>query len=190
LDGPAPTLFEIYERLLLRLQSRPKSTQDLIRSALIWILFPRQPLNFKELCQAVTIRVGSEKEPAPAAIKQIRKFCSSLIREAADGNHLEAAHFTVEEFFNNITKDSHPHIAHFCLSKEGAYLEISKVCLTYLNFKDFISMQSITGPSMQKTTGLIRMFLYWQSNFSSLRCQPISSFGVIIFFSVMILEMT
>jgi len=137
LDGPAPTLFEIYERLLLRLQSRPKSTQDLIRSALIWILFPRQPLNFKQLCEATTIRIGSEKKAAPAALNQIRKFCSSLIREAADGNHLEAAHFTVEEFFNNITKDSHPHIAHFCLSKEGAYLEISKVCLTYLNFKDF-----------------------------------------------------
>jgi hypothetical protein len=44
---------------------------------------------------------------------------------------------TVKEFFNNITKDSHPHIAHFCLSKEGVYLEFSKVCLTYLNFKDF-----------------------------------------------------
>jgi len=60
-----------------------------------------------------------------------------LIREAADGEHLEAAHFTVKEFFNNITKDSHPHIAHFCLSKKEAYLELSKVCLTYLSFKDF-----------------------------------------------------
>ena len=60
-----------------------------------------------------------------------------MIREAADGEHLEAAHFTVKEFFNNITKDSHPHIAHFCLSKKEAYLELSKVCLTYLSFKDF-----------------------------------------------------
>ena len=42
-------------------------------------------------------------------------------------------------------------------------------------------MQSITGPSMQKTIGLMRMFLYWQSNFSSLRCRPISNFGVTLF---------
>ncbi|KAN0119232.1 ankyrin [Hyaloscypha variabilis] len=137
LDGPAPTLFDIYERLLLRLQRRPKSTQDLVKSALIWILFPVRSLSIKELCEVVTIRTGSKEKPSPVASNQIRKFCSSLIREAADGKHLEAAHFTVKEFFNNITKESHPHIAHFCLSKTEAYLEFSKVCLTYINFKDF-----------------------------------------------------
>jgi hypothetical protein len=83
------------------------------------------------------MRTGSKEKPSPVASNQIRKFCSSLIREAADGQHLEAAHFTVKGFFNNITKESHPHIAHFCLSKTEAYLEFSKVCLTYINFKDF-----------------------------------------------------
>jgi regulator of sigma D len=137
LDGPAPTLFDIYERLLLRVQRRPKSTQDLLKSALIWILFPVRSLSIKQLCEVVTIRTGSKEKPSPVASNQIRKFCSSLIREAADGEHLEAAHFTVKEFFNSITKESHPHIAHFCLSKTEAYLEFSKVCLTYINFKDF-----------------------------------------------------
>jgi ankyrin repeat protein len=141
LDGPAPTLFEIYERLLLRLQGRPKSTQSLVKSALLWILFSEKPLNFGELCEAVAVRIsntGNEKKPNPASLNQIRKFCSSLIREAADGKRLEAAHFTVTEFFESITRESHPHIAHFCLSKEGAWLEFSKVCLTYLNFKVFL----------------------------------------------------
>lgn len=137
LDGPAPSLFKIYERLLLRLQSRPKSTQDLVKSTLTWILFANDWLDIKTLCEAVAIRAGSEKKSGPAAPNQIRKFCSSLIREAADGKHLEAAHFTVKEFFNSITKDSHPHIAHFCLLKDDAYLEFSTICLTYLNFKDF-----------------------------------------------------
>jgi ankyrin repeat protein len=137
LDIPAPTLFAIYERLLLRLQSRPKSTQALVRSVLIWILFSPHSLSMKELCEAVTIPTGSKEKPSAVALNQIRKFCSSLIREAANGNHLEAAHFTVKEFFCAITKESHPHISYFCLSKEEAYLEFSKVCLTYLNFKDF-----------------------------------------------------
>jgi ankyrin repeat protein len=79
----------------------------------------------------------SEEKPNPAALNQIRKFCGSLIREAADGKQLEPAHFTVQEFFNSITQDSHPHIAQFCLSKNEPYLELTKVSLTYLNFKDF-----------------------------------------------------
>jgi ankyrin repeat protein len=139
LDGLAPTLFEIYERLLIRVQSRPKSTQDLVKFALMWILFSTDRLTNKELCEAVTIRTGSVKKPVPMALNQIRKFCSSLIREAEYGgrHRLEVAHFTVTEFFNSITEESHPHIAQFCFSEEKVTLEFSKVCLTYLNFNDF-----------------------------------------------------
>lgn len=137
LDLPAPSLDEIYERLLLRVQTKPKTTQDLVKSALNWILFSAHPLEINALCEAVMIRIGSEKKPVPTTLSQIRRFCSSLIRESADGKILEVAYFTVKEFFNSINKESHPHISRFCLSEEEAYLEFSKVSLTYFNFNDF-----------------------------------------------------
>ena len=121
----------------MRLKTRPKSAQDLVAFSLMWILFAEERLDIKELCEAVSIRTGGENKPRAATLNQIRKLCSSLIREAADGNYLEAAHFTVKEFFNKITKESYPHIAQFCISKEHAYSEFSKACLTYLNFKNF-----------------------------------------------------
>lgn len=140
MDSAPPTLFEIYEHLLLRIQSRPKSTQYLVKAALTWIFYAREPLSIEELCEAVSICTSgtiSDKKPVPAALKQIRKFCGSLIRETADGTRLEAAHFTVKEFFSSLSKDLYPHIASFCLSRKEAYREFSKVCLIYLNLKDF-----------------------------------------------------
>jgi ankyrin repeat protein len=90
------------------------------------------------LCEVVSIIIGDTEKRSPASIRYIRKFCSSLVRQSNDGNHLEAAHFTVKEFLNSINPELHPTIARFYLTKETAFLEMSQMCLTYLNFESFI----------------------------------------------------
>jgi hypothetical protein len=68
----------------------------------------------------------------------ILKWCSSLVRKTPDGDKLELAHFTVEEFLRAIdaTKSDSPY-AKYSISPEKQNLSLAKLCLTYLLFEDF-----------------------------------------------------
>jgi hypothetical protein len=68
----------------------------------------------------------------------ILKWCSSLVRKTPDGDKLELAHFTVEEFLRAIdaTKSDSPY-AKYRISPEEQNLSLAKLCLTYLLFEDF-----------------------------------------------------
>jgi ankyrin repeat protein len=131
LESLPPSLYETYERILLRLLKKPKPTQDFVIRSLRWILFASEPLPLPSLCEAVAVLENDSDRRVPVAASDILKHCGSLIRKSVDENYLQSAHFSVKEFFSNITPSSHPQLAEFCSTEP--HLELGVSCLTYLN---------------------------------------------------------
>ena len=96
-------------------------------------------MNTAQLCEAISINFGDKCRDVEAIPDEteILRNCSSLVRLSVDGRRFEFAHFTVEEFLKNLdgTKDGEFVAYHISLNRIGN--ELSKVCLTYLNFVDF-----------------------------------------------------
>jgi hypothetical protein len=99
-----------------------------------------EPLLTKELLQAVSISEGDTKldHDAMPDKEGILKWCNSLVKRTLDGDRLELAHFTVEEFLLAIDR-SEPRspYARYKIFPGKENLPLAKLCLTYLLFEDF-----------------------------------------------------
>ncbi|PMD27144.1 hypothetical protein NA56DRAFT_697312 [Hyaloscypha hepaticicola] len=140
LNSLPPTLFATYERILDRVNASSSDTQKLVQRVLTWIVCSEEPLSTKELLQAVSISEGDTKLDHDAMPDEegILKWCSSLVRRTPDGDRLELAHFTVEEFLLAID-GSGPRspYARYKIFPGKENLPLAKLCLTYLLFEDF-----------------------------------------------------
>ena len=138
LDSLPPDLNATYERILSRVNQSNPETQKLVRRALRWIT-DEYTLTTEALCEAVSIDFGNTKRD-PQAIPdefEILHWCSSLVRKSTDGISLELAHFTVQEFLQQIDPRRNPSIGAYQIDCGADDLIRAKVCLTYLNFEDF-----------------------------------------------------
>lgn len=135
-----PTLFATYERILDRVNASNHDTQELVRRVLTWIVCSKRPLSTKELLEAVSISEGDEEldRDAMPDVEGILKWCSSLVRRTPDGDRLELAHFTVEEFLIAVNEEEpNSRYAKYRVSRKDQDLSLAKLCLTYLEFDDF-----------------------------------------------------
>jgi len=144
LNSLPPTLYATYERILDRVNASNADTQQLVQRALMWIICSKEPLSSKELLEAVSISegdIGLDVDAIPDE-EGILKWCSSLVRRTPDGDRLELAHFTVEEFLFAIdAKAPNSPYAKYKVSSEDQNIVLSKLCLTYLLFEDFQNTQ-------------------------------------------------
>ncbi|KAI4126476.1 MAG: hypothetical protein LQ338_003726 [Usnochroma carphineum] len=153
LDSLPPDLKSTYERILNRVNQSNPEAQKLVRRSLRWIANVLEPdpesyqfdridteyFNTRALCEAVSIDLGSAKRN-PQTIPdefEILHWCSSLVRKSADGQSLELAHFTVEEFLKQIDPGRDLSIAQYRIEPITDGIILAKVCLTYLNLEDF-----------------------------------------------------
>ena len=92
-----------------------------------------------ELCEAISINLGDKYRDLEAVPDEteILRNCRSFIRLSVDGRRFEFAHFTVEEFLKNLDSTGDGEFAAYHISSNHIENELSKVCLTYLNFLDF-----------------------------------------------------
>ena len=92
-----------------------------------------------ELCEAISINLGDKYRDLEAVPDEteILRNCRSFIRLSVDGRRFEFAHFTVEEFLKNLDSTGDGEFAAYHISSNHIETELSKVCLTYLNFLDF-----------------------------------------------------
>jgi len=138
-----PTLFATYERILDRVNASNEHTQLLVQRVLTWIICSNEPLPTKQLLEAVSIEESDTKLDRDAMPDEegILQWCSSLIRRTPDGQTLELAHFTVEEFLLAIDC-SQPNSAYrrYSVNAEKKNLSLAKFCLKYLEFEDFQGM--------------------------------------------------
>jgi hypothetical protein len=100
----------------------------------------KEPLSTKELLEAVSISEGDTELDSDAMPDEegILKWCSSLVRKTPNGERLELAHFTVEEFLLEIDANelNNPY-ARYKITPEDQDLALAKLCMTYLLFNDF-----------------------------------------------------
>ena len=136
-----PDLTSTYARILNRVNQSNPDTQKLVRRALRWITCVDRTNNFttEALCEAVSIDLGSTRRDSQAIpdVFEILHWCSSLVRKSANGNTLELAHFTVQEFLQQIDPRRDISFGAYRIDPESDELTLAKVCLTYLNFEDF-----------------------------------------------------
>lgn len=140
LNSLPPTLFATYERILDRVNTSNSDTQKLVQSVLTWVVCSKEPLSTKELLEAVSISDGDTELDHDAMPDEegILRWCSSLVRRTPNGDRLELAHFTVEEFLRAIDgSEPRSPYARYKISPEEENLPLAKLCLTYLLFKDF-----------------------------------------------------
>lgn len=123
-----------------RVNASNHDTQQLVQRVLTWIVCSKRPLSTNELLEAVSITKGDTELDVDAMPDEegILKWCSSLVRRTPDGDKLELAHFTVEEFLLAIdSNDPNSHYAKYRISPIEQDLNLAKLCLTYLEFEDF-----------------------------------------------------
>ena len=133
-----PSLHETYERILQRVNQRDEHVRTLVRRTLCWTLFTKQPINIITLQEALSIAedltaVDPSNKPD---VQKILKYCNSLIRKSIDGNYLEIAHFTVEEFLCR-SPNSDFDTTEYQFSPGSGDLHLAEMCLRYLRFRDF-----------------------------------------------------
>jgi hypothetical protein len=104
------------------------------------IFAPDAQLNMRLLCEAVSIDVrASSLDPRKRVdAEEVLISCSSLVRLSADGDHMEAAHFTVEEYLQAIDPVRKPHLARFRLSEDLANHYKATLCLSTLLFDNVV----------------------------------------------------
>jgi hypothetical protein len=123
-----------------RVNASNSDTQQLVQRVLTWIVCSKEPLSTIELLEAVSISEGDAELDFEAMPDEegILKWCSSLVRRTPDGNRLELAHFTVEEFLLAIdgNEPNNPY-GRYRISPTEQDLSLAKLRLTYLEFEDF-----------------------------------------------------
>ena len=99
LSSLPPDLFSSYKRLLLDINKKPPSSRLLVQRALKWIL-SEGAIETKALLEALSVKPGTTclSNAAMPHEDRVLQLCGSLIRKSADGEYLESAHFTVQEF--------------------------------------------------------------------------------------------
>lgn len=141
LESLPPDLNSTYERILSRVNQSNPETQKLVRRALRWIANKdvRSKFTIEALCEAVSINFGSTRRNSQAIPDEfeILRSCGSLVRKSASGRKLELAHFTVQEFLQQIDPRRDFLIGAYRIHPRKDKLILAKVCLTYLNFEDF-----------------------------------------------------
>ncbi|KAL8835784.1 MAG: hypothetical protein Q9170_003178 [Blastenia crenularia] len=137
-----PTLNATYERILRRVNASNRDVQILVSRALKWIMYEldeRNCFDTAALCEAISINSADTERDSDKISdnSEILRWCSSLVRQATDSDYLELAHFTVQEFLQGISPEESGEFVAYRAVPDCADEELAKVCLTYLNFRDF-----------------------------------------------------
>lgn len=121
------TLHETYERILLRIK---KPTLPLVIRTLQWLVYGSPKLRAEALLEALSIDDESkilDFEARPTE-DDLQFYCSSFIRRT--GEYFELAHFTVQEFFQNLDMEA-SHLSALRITPATTNLLASR-CLSYL----------------------------------------------------------
>ncbi|KAH8747334.1 hypothetical protein BGZ57DRAFT_971246 [Hyaloscypha finlandica] len=135
-----------YERILL---DNSPSGQQLLRRALLILVYSARPIMLAEMAEFAVIKAGAgEIDPGDRfdSPERILRFCKSLV--VTVGNHVSLAHYTVKEYLLS-EKIRNGKAKLFALGRDEAELEISTICLTYLRLR--AAPTYVLGHNLQDT---------------------------------------
>ncbi|XEU97452.1 hypothetical protein FSHL1_002738 [Fusarium sambucinum] len=128
-----PTLFETYDRVLLKVMDCPAETQACVRKALHWLALGLPGMQISALCQAISIKQNINKLDADDIIDRevLSRHCGCLLRKSLDDSYFEFAHFTVLEYLRDTS------IGDFRYSENDAYRSYAETAASFLLFSCF-----------------------------------------------------
>jgi len=130
-----PDLNETYRRMIL--QINPSFT-DVARRALMWLSAAQRPLTIDELGEAVIIDLGEtelDPEARLCSTLDVIYACGCLIENFDNSPFVALAHHSVKDYLcSSELQNTAPK---FYLQVKERNIELAKICLTYLLYKDF-----------------------------------------------------
>ncbi|EHK16458.1 uncharacterized protein TRIVIDRAFT_227323 [Trichoderma virens Gv29-8] len=132
----------VYKRAMIRIESLGKSTQELAKTILSWIVHAKRTLSISELQHAVAVKPGESELNSKfiPSIETIGTICAGLITIDIPGNTVRLVHYTTQEYFERT------HEMWFPNSKSN----IKTICITYLSFSAFESGYCSTDAEFQE----------------------------------------
>ncbi|RSM03513.1 hypothetical protein CDV31_010444 [Fusarium ambrosium] len=136
-----PTLPATYERILLKMDNDyDEETKQLVQRTLLLVFrgFPAERLSVRELCEAISISEDSDTLDDDAIVEKqdILRWCGSLLRTAREGQDIEFAHYTVQEYLQNDCQ-THPTLGVYSVSEAKSRSLYLRLSLRYLTLRDF-----------------------------------------------------
>lgn len=132
------TLTETLSEALQRIIKQGKSA--IANKAFQWIAIAKRPLTLDELREVISIKVGQQSSNPGQLVNDINRlptWCENLVRIDEESRTAEFAHKAVHKF---ITEGSPgPDYAEFHFKTEEADHHAGEICVTYLNFSDFVA---------------------------------------------------
>jgi hypothetical protein len=96
-------------------------------------------LSLRQLRQVLYVEAGDvwarpSREPQ---VDDILAFCSSFVRLSGNGDWIEFAQFTVEEYLKAIDPRKKPQLDRYRWEHARANVYLARTCLTYVNLENF-----------------------------------------------------
>ncbi|KAF4810565.1 Ankyrin repeat and KH domain-containing protein 1 [Colletotrichum siamense] len=132
------TLTETLSRALQRIIKQGKSA--IANKAFQWIAIAKRPLTLDELREVISMKVGqtcSNPGQLVNGIDRLPMWCENLVRVDEESRTAEFAHKAVHKFI--VEGSSGPDYAKFHFKPEDADHHAGEICVTYLNFSDFVT---------------------------------------------------
>ncbi|KAF3808773.1 hypothetical protein GCG54_00010964 [Colletotrichum gloeosporioides] len=132
------TLTETLSRALRRIIKQGKA--GIANKAFQWIAIAKRPLTLDELREAISMKVGqpsSNPGQLVNGIERLPTWCENLVRVDEESRTAEFAHKAVHKFI--VEGSSGPDYAQFHFKTEDADHHAGEICVTYLNFSEFVT---------------------------------------------------
>lgn len=145
-----PTLFDTYDRILMRVEEYNDEVKQLVRKTLL-LLFDAPPFSSRELCESISLHEDEDclEEDDIVAEEDILRWCSSLVRtkdimiRGILTETIELAHFTVREYLDALgTKPislQYPELQQYAIPADNGHVFRTYVYLRFLTMDDLDS---------------------------------------------------
>ncbi|KAF4953124.1 hypothetical protein FGADI_6274 [Fusarium gaditjirri] len=136
LDKLPPTLYQSYDRILLKTDGYDDSVKRLVKRALLLLAASHFSLRFEEICEAISLEDDATTLDDDEIVEEedLLRWCSSLVRvnKSSSSRHgktrIQFAHFTVQEYLQSLTSRNLDH-QHAQLSAHLARLQTVQLLL-------------------------------------------------------------
>ncbi|KAJ5738434.1 hypothetical protein N7493_001589 [Penicillium malachiteum] len=124
--GPS-RLDDTYLQAVERIENQSKGYRELARRTLSWLTYSKRALSLPEIQHALAVRTGAKDldEKFIADAITLASICAGLIIVDQRSESIDFIHYTTKEYFESTGE------------LEGAKIQISTTCITYLSLKVF-----------------------------------------------------
>lgn len=130
----------------MRLDDSSEAVRDLVRKALQLIAVRGvEKLGFEEICEALSVSDDSDTLDDDEIVEkyEVLQWCGSLVRPSHEDNAIEFAHYTVQEFLEDVCP-THPKLSTYAISDEKAFDLLRPLCLRYLTLTNYNRLPEAT----------------------------------------------